>query len=31
VQWSDRDIYLQLPTNEAYKFVINYIVYGLIH
>jgi hypothetical protein len=31
VEWSDRDIYSQLPTNEAYKFAINYIIYGLTH
>ena len=31
VEWSDRDIYSLLPTNEAYKFVINYIIYGLTH
>ena len=31
VEWSDRDIYSALPTNEAYKFVINYIIYGLTH
>ena len=31
VEWSDRDIYSQLPTNEAYKFMINYVVYGLTH
>ena len=31
VEWSDRDIYSSLPTNEAYKFVINYIIYGLTH
>ena len=31
VEWSDRDIYSLLPTNEAYKFMINYIVYGLTH
>jgi len=26
VEWSDRDVYSQLPTNEAYKFAINYII-----
>ena len=31
VEWSDRDIYSQLPTNEAYKFMINYVIYGLTH
>jgi hypothetical protein len=31
VEWSDRDIYSLLPTNEAYKFMINYVVYGLTH
>jgi hypothetical protein len=31
VEWSHRDVYSQLPTNEAYKFVINYVVYGLTH
>jgi hypothetical protein len=31
VEWSDRDVYSQLPTNEAYKFAINYIIYGLTH
>jgi Domain of unknown function (DUF4159) len=29
VEWSDRDVYSLLPTNEAYKFMINYMVYGL--
>lgn len=29
VEWSDRDIYSQLPTNEAYKFMINYVIYGM--
>jgi uncharacterized protein DUF4159 len=29
VEWSDRDVYSQLPTNEAYKFMINYVIYGL--
>lgn len=31
VEWSDRDVYSLLPTNEAYKFAINYIIYGLTH
>jgi uncharacterized protein DUF4159 len=29
VEWSDRDVYSLLPTNEAYKFMINYMVYGM--
>jgi hypothetical protein len=29
VEWSDRDVYSLLPTNEAYKFMINYAIYGL--
>lgn len=31
VEWSDREVYSQLPTNEAYKFVLNYVIYGLTH
>jgi hypothetical protein len=32
VEWSaDQNVYELVPTNEAYKFVINYVVYGLTH
>jgi Domain of unknown function (DUF4159) len=32
VEWSGReDVYALVPTNEAYKFLINYVVYGLTH
>jgi hypothetical protein len=29
VEWSGQDLYNPLSTNEAYKFMINYILYGL--
>jgi len=31
VEWSGQDLYNPLSTNEAYKFAINYIIYGLTH
>jgi hypothetical protein len=31
VEWSAREIYDPRSTNEAYKFVINYVIYGLTH
>lgn len=31
VEWSGTDIYARASTNEAYKFGINYIVYGMTH
>jgi hypothetical protein len=32
VEWSaDQRVYALVPTNEAYKFRINYIIYGLTH
>jgi len=31
VEWSGTDIYARASTNEAYKFGVNYILYGLTH
>jgi hypothetical protein len=32
VEWSGReDVYALVPTNEAYKFAINYVMYALTH
>jgi hypothetical protein len=31
VEWSADNVYAVVPTNEAYKFAINYILYGLTH
>ena len=31
IEWSGEDIYVRASTNEAYKFGINYIIYGLTH
>ena len=31
VEWSAQDLYNPQSTNEAYKFVINYVIYGLTH
>jgi len=31
MEWSAMDVYNPLPTNEAYKFGINYVIYGLTH
>lgn len=32
VEWSgEENVYSVVPTNEAYKFVINYLIYGLTH
>jgi hypothetical protein len=31
IEWSGEDIYARASTNDAYKFGINYIIYGLTH
>jgi hypothetical protein len=31
VEWSHTHAYMPVPTNEAYKFMINYIIYGMTH
>lgn len=31
IEWSGEDIYARAATNDAYKFGINYIIYGLTH
>ena len=31
MEWSATNSYNPLPTNEAYKFMINYVVYGMTH
>jgi hypothetical protein len=31
VEWSGQNLYNPLSTNEAYKFMVNYIIYGLTH
>ena len=31
MEWSATDRYALVPSNEAYKFGINYIIYGLTH
>ena len=31
IEWSGEDIYERASTSEAYKFGINYVVYGLTH
>ena len=31
MEWSSTNRYVMAPTNEAYKFAINYILYGLTH
>ena len=31
VEWSAQDLYNPQSTNEAYKFAINYVLYGLTH
>jgi hypothetical protein len=31
VEWSGQDLYNPLSTNEAYKFMVNYIIYGMTH
>jgi hypothetical protein len=31
VEWSAQDLYNPLSTNEAYKFMINYVIYGMTH
>ncbi len=31
VEWSHTQAYSVLPTNEAYKFAVNYILYGMTH
>jgi len=31
VEWSGENLYNPQSTNEAYKFMINYIIYGMTH
>jgi hypothetical protein len=31
VEWSHTHTYSLVPTNEAYKFAINYVIYGMTH
>jgi hypothetical protein len=31
MEWSGRGVYAVDPSNEAYKFAINYLIYGLTH
>ena len=31
MEWSATNAYAVAPTNEAYKFFINYLIYGLTH
>ena len=31
VEWSAEDLYNPQSTNEAYKFMVNYVIYGLTH
>ena len=31
VEWSAEDLYNPASTNEAYKFMVNYLIYGLTH
>jgi hypothetical protein len=31
VEWSAEELYNPMSTNEAYKFMINYVMYGLTH
>lgn len=31
VEWSAQDLYNPESTNEAYKFMVNYLIYGLTH
>jgi Domain of unknown function (DUF4159) len=31
VEWSGENLYNPMSTNEAYKFAVNYIIYGLTH
>jgi hypothetical protein len=31
VEWSGENLYNREATNEAYKFMINYVIYGLTH
>jgi hypothetical protein len=31
VEWSAQELYNPQSTNEAYKFMINYVIYGLTH
>jgi hypothetical protein len=31
MEWSAQGVYAVDPTNEAYKFAINYLIYGLTH
>ena len=31
MEWSPQGVYAIAPTNGAYKFGINYVIYGLTH
>jgi len=31
VEWSGEHLYNPQATNEAYKFMVNYIMYGMTH
>ena len=31
IEWSPNGLYAVAPTNEAYKFAVNYLIYGLTH
>jgi hypothetical protein len=31
MEWSPRGFYPVDPTNEAFKFGVNYLIYGLSH
>jgi hypothetical protein len=31
VEWSAQDLYNPQSTNEAYKFMVNYLIYGMTH
>jgi len=31
VEWSAEDLYNPQSTNEAYKFMVNYVIYGMTH
>jgi hypothetical protein len=31
VEWSAQDLYNPQSTNEAYKFMVNYVIYGMTH
>ena len=31
VEWSGQELYNPQSTNEAYKFMVNYVIYGMTH